>query len=91
MKNDKVLKAAALKYVIEKDNAPRITAKGSGAIAKNIIDLAKEHNVPIKQDPDLIELLSKIELDKEIPLNMYKAVAEIFSFIYDLSKIKKKN
>ena len=81
-------KAIALKYDIEKDNAPKITAKGKGETASNIIKIAKEHDIPIKEDADLIELLSQIDIDKEIPGSMYKAVAEIFSFIYDLSNNK---
>ena len=80
-----VQKAVALKYDINKDNAPKITAKGKGETASNIIKIAKEKNIPIKKDEDLIELLSQIDIDKEIPDSMYKAVAEIFSFIYDLS------
>lgn len=81
-------KAVALKYDIERDNAPKITAKGKGETASNIIKIAKEHHIPIKEDPDLLELLSQIDLDKEIPSSMYRAVAEIFSFIYDLSNNK---
>ena len=80
-----IQKAVALKYDIDKDNAPKITAKGKGETASNIIKIAKENNIPIKKDEDLIELLSQIDIDKEIPDSMYKAVAEIFSFIYDLS------
>lgn len=84
-----IQKAAALKYDIEKDNAPKLTAKGKGDTASNIIKIAKENNIPIQKDEDLIELLSQIDIDKEIPGSMYKAVAEIFSFIYDLSNNKK--
>ncbi|CAM3453677.1 EscU/YscU/HrcU family type III secretion system export apparatus switch protein [Arcobacter aquimarinus] len=84
-----IQKAAALKYDIEKDNAPKLTAKGKGETASNIIKIAKENNIPIQKDEDLIELLSQIDIDKEIPGSMYKAVAEIFSFIYDLSNNKK--
>ena len=83
-------KAVALKYDIKKDNAPNLIAKGKGETATNIIKLAKEHDIPIKKDEDLVELLSKIDIDKEIPGSMYKAVAEIFSFIYDLSNKNKK-
>ena len=81
-------KAIALKYDLERDNAPKITAKGKGETASNIIKIAKEHDIPIKEDPDLVELLSQIDIDKEIPSSMYRAVAEIFSFIYDLSNNK---
>ena len=86
---DFIQKAVALKYDIEKDNAPKITAKGKGETASNIIKIAKENDIPIKKDEDVIELLSQLDIDKEIPASMYKAVAEIFSFIYDLSNNKK--
>jgi flagellar biosynthesis protein len=83
------IKAVALKYDIEKDSAPSLVAKGKGETASNIIKLAKEHDIPIKKDEDLVELLSQIDIEKEIPGSMYKAVAEIFSFIYDLSNKNK--
>ena len=86
---DFIQKAIALKYDIDKDNAPKISAKGKGETASNIIKIAKENDIPIKKDEDLIELLSQIDIDKEIPSSMYRAVAEIFSFIYDLSNNKK--
>jgi len=75
-------KAAALRYNSEKENAPKVVAKGEGEVAKNIIKIAELNNLPIKKDEDLIELLSKVELDKEVPEALYKAVAEVFSFIY---------
>ncbi len=78
-------KAAALKYDVKKDSAPKVTAKGKGNTAQNIIKIAKENDIPIKKDQDLVELLSQIDLDREIPPNMYKAIAEVFSYIYDIS------
>ena len=84
--SDKVTKAAALKYDRQRDNAPKVIAKGKGESAQNIIKIAQLHEVPIQKDEDLIELLSKVEIDKEIPANLYKAVAEIFSFIYNVTK-----
>lgn len=83
-------KAAALKYDINNDSAPKVTAKGKGKTANNIIKIARENNIPIKKDEDLVELLSQLDLDKEIPGSMYKAVAEIFSFIYDMTNQGKK-
>ncbi|MFK2821929.1 EscU/YscU/HrcU family type III secretion system export apparatus switch protein [Arcobacter sp. YIC-80] len=83
-------KAAALKYDINNDSAPKVTAKGKGETANNIIKIARENNIPIKKDEDLVELLSQLDLDKEIPGSMYKAVAEIFSFIYDMTNQGKK-
>lgn len=81
-------KAAALRYNKEKESAPRVIAKGKGEAAQNIIKIAELHNLPIKKDEDLIELLSKVELDKEVPAELYKAVAEVFSFIYKVTNKK---
>ena len=81
-------KAVALGYNRSQDNAPKVLASGAGEIANKIISLAKEHDIPIKEDPDLIEILSKVEVDQEIPPNLYKAVAEIFSFLYKITKKK---
>lgn len=78
-------KAAALRYDTSKESAPRVVAKGQGQSAENIIKIAELHNLPIKKDEDLIELLSKVELDKEVPEALYKAVAEVFSFIYKVT------
>lgn len=79
-------KAAALRYDKEKENAPRVIAKGKGQSAENIIKVAQLHKLPIKKDEDLIELLSNVEIDKEVPEALYKAVAEVFSFIYKTTK-----
>jgi flagellar biosynthesis protein len=80
------LKAAALRYDKEKESAPRVIAKGEGHTAENIIKIAELNNLPIKKDEDLMELLSNVELDKEVPEVLYKAVAEVFSFVYKSSK-----
>lgn len=80
-----VKKASALQYEQHKDDAPKVIAKGSRENAKNIIKIAQENGIPIKKDEDLVEMLSQIELNKEIPVELYKAVAEIFSFIYGIS------
>jgi flagellar biosynthesis protein len=74
--------AAALQYKPRKDPAPRLVAKGKGWMAEKIIQSAKEHNIPLKEDPHLIEILSTLDLYEEIPPNLYKAVAEILIFIY---------
>ncbi len=78
-------KAAALRYDTSKESAPRVVAKGQGQSAENIIKIAELHNLPIQKDEDLVELLSKVELDKEVPEALYKAVAEVFSFIYKVT------
>ena len=78
-------KAIALQYDNDKNNAPKVIAKGEGKTAQKIIQIAKENDVRLKKDEDLVELLSKVELDAEVPPQMYKAVAEIFSFLYKIT------
>lgn len=84
-----VQKAAALKYDKDKDYAPKLTATGKGETAKNIIKIAEKNGIPIKKDEDLVNMLSQIELNQEIPVELYKAVAEVFSFIYGISNESK--
>ncbi len=79
MKNKK---AVALKYEKGKDNAPKVVAKGKGKVAENIIKIAKENNIHIEENPELVELLSTLEIYEEIPPSLYMAVAEILAFIY---------
>ncbi|NPA16310.1 MAG: EscU/YscU/HrcU family type III secretion system export apparatus switch protein [Aquificae bacterium] len=75
-------KAVALRYDREKDRAPKVVAKGKGHIGEKIIQIAREHNIPIKEDPVLVETLSQIEINQEIPPELYQAVAEILVYIY---------
>lgn len=84
-------KAVALKYDKEKDKAPNVTAHGTGSTAKNIIKIAEENGIPIKKDEDLVNMLSQIELNQEIPTELYQAVSEIFSFIYTLANQTKQD
>ncbi len=71
--------AVALAY--ETPNAPRVVAVGRGDIGEAIIKLAREHGVPLEENPALAEALSHVELDTEIPEALYRAVAEIIGFI----------
>ena len=75
-------RAVALKYDKGTDTAPTVKAKGSGWTAERIIEIAKENDVPIQEDKDLVQILSMLEIDQEIPANVYGAVAKILSFIY---------
>ena len=77
--------AVALRYDRTKENAPKVIAKGKGLTAENIIKIAQLHDLPITQDEDLVELLSKVEIDHEIPENLYIAVAEVFKFLYSIT------
>jgi flagellar biosynthesis protein len=90
-KQNKTFLAAALKYDREKDAAPRVSAKGRGTIAEKIIELAKKHNIPIKNDPALVQILSKLDIDEQIPVELYKAVAEILAFVYSMNAKKKES
>ena len=74
--------AAALKYEQGSGAAPRVVAKGKGEVARKIVEMAEASGIPIRKDADLAGLLSAIELDDEIPLEAFAAVAEILGFIY---------
>ncbi|TDL83347.1 EscU/YscU/HrcU family type III secretion system export apparatus switch protein [Peribacillus frigoritolerans] len=87
MKNENMQKkAAALRYQDKKNAAPRVTAKGKGHLADTIIEAAKLNDVPVQEDPSLIEVLHKMEVNEQIPEELYQAVAEIFSFLYQADK-----
>jgi flagellar biosynthesis protein len=78
-------KAVALKYDRDKDAAPKITAKGRGFVAEKIIEAARAHNVPLHEDENLVQVLEALELETEIPPELYRAVAEVLAFIYRLN------
>jgi len=78
-------KAAALRYCQGIDAAPTVVAKGRGRVADKIIELARSHGVPIREDRTMVEVLSALELYEDIPPELYKAVAEILAFIYKVS------
>jgi flagellar biosynthesis protein len=75
-------KAVALKY--DGENAPKVTATGSGATADQILAIAEEAGVPLYENSELVELLSHLELGDEIPEVLYRAIAEIIAFAYYL-------
>ncbi len=89
MKKKPLRKAVALKYKPESNNAPKITAKGTGAVAEKIIEIAKKFDIPIKDDPDLVEVLSRLDIEEEIPPAVYVAVAELLAFVYSLNRKKR--
>lgn len=81
-------KAATLQYDKSADAAPRLTAKGRGVLAERIIAIARENGIPIRSDADLMEILEKVDIDAEIPLEVYAVVAEIFSYLYKVNQQK---
>ncbi len=80
--NQQLQKAVALYY--DGKNAPHISAKGTGAVADQIIAIAKEHGVPLCDNSALVDLLVTLELGDEIPEALYIAVAYIIAFAYQL-------
>lgn len=80
-----LLQAVALRYQPGKDQAPKLVAKGRGPIAERILELARAHDIPVRQDKNLVQVLSLLQLDQEIPPSVYRAVAEILAFVYRLA------
>ena len=78
-------KAIALRYDSERDSAPRVTAKGAGLIAERILEIARENQVHVHEDPGLLALLAQIEVNAQIPEELYRAVAEVLAFVYRLN------
>jgi flagellar biosynthesis protein len=64
--------AVALQYDTATDNAPKVIAKGHGLVAEKIMALARKQGIPMRADPDLIQMLTQIDLDQEIPPSLYK-------------------
>ncbi len=78
--------AIALSYDPEVSDAPRVIAKGKGKIAENILEKAKEYDIPVQQDPSLLEILGQLNIDESIPEELYKAVSEVFAYIYHVDR-----
>lgn len=75
-------RAVALKYDPGTPSAPKVVAKGRGAVAEKILQLARSNNVAVREDPALVTVLSKLDIDQEIPPQLYAAVAAILAFLY---------
>ena len=78
-------RAVALKHRRELAVAPRVVAQGRGEAADRILALAHEHQIPVREDGDLVELLAACELGQEIPEELFGVVAEILAFLYRLN------
>lgn len=79
-------KAVALQYQAYENNAPKVVAKGSGEIAKKIIDKAKQYDVAIFQNSELTDMLMQTEIDEQIPPKLYQAVVEVFIWLHKTEK-----
>ena len=74
--------AVALKY--DGSGAPAVSATGQGALAEEIIAIAREHGVPLYEHPELVEILARLDLGEEIPDMLYRVIAEILAFAFHL-------
>lgn len=78
-------KAVAIKYNQTRDRAPRVVAKGKNHLAEKIIAVAKENGIPLVEDRNLAQILEALELETEIPPELYRAMAEVLAFVYQLN------
>lgn len=84
-----ISKAVAIEYERGVDDAPRVTASGKGAIAEQILSIAFERGIKVREDAELVEILSLVEIDSPIPLEAFAAVAEILAFVYQANAARK--
>ncbi|MCL4497135.1 MAG: EscU/YscU/HrcU family type III secretion system export apparatus switch protein [Deltaproteobacteria bacterium] len=85
-KNYNNIKASALRYDKEKENAPILVAKGKGKVAEKIIEIANKENIPVIENKALADILDKLDIYDEIPPELYRVVAQLFAFIYKLNE-----
>ncbi|MBO4400861.1 MAG: EscU/YscU/HrcU family type III secretion system export apparatus switch protein [Selenomonadaceae bacterium] len=83
-------KAVALKYDILQDAAPRVIAKGKGHVAEHILAAAQKNSIPVYQNKTLVNMLMALEIDREIPPDLYKAIAEVMAYVYKMDKDKER-
>lgn len=79
-------RAVAIKYDVKKDRAPRVTAKGRSLVADRILAEAKKNGVPVYQNKSLVNMLMALEIDREIPPELYRIIAEILAYVYRIDK-----
>ena len=77
-------RAVALRYEKDRDRAPQMVAKGRGCIAQKIIEEARTHGLPMREDPLLVEALIGLDLYQEVPEELYRVIAEIYVFLYQV-------
>lgn len=75
-------KAVALRYSPDQIAAPVVVAKGKGEVAETILQKAREYGVPVQENASLVEVLSQLDLEQQIPPDLYQLVAEILTFVY---------
>ncbi len=83
-------KAVALRYEPEKNLAPKVVAKGRGFVAENILAAAQKNAVPVYQNKSLVNMLMALELDREIPPELYRTIAEVLAYVYRIDRNHRK-
>lgn len=78
-------RAVALGYRRGQDDAPRVVAHGRGAVAARLLDVARSHGIPVRQDEDLLTCLEPLHVGERIPAESYEVVARILAFVYRLN------
>ena len=81
-------RAVALKYDMQQDIAPKVIAKGRGHVAEHILETAQKNSVPVYRNKTLVNMLMALEIDREIPPELYKAIAEVMAYVYKMDKKK---
>lgn len=84
--NERRKKAVALSYEQSMEDSPKVTASGKGYLAEEILERAQENNIPIIEDPSLVEVLAELDINETIPDELFEVVAEVFAFIYRTDK-----
>ncbi|WP_295163287.1 EscU/YscU/HrcU family type III secretion system export apparatus switch protein [Selenomonas sp. F0473] len=79
-------KAVAVRYDVTKDRAPRITAKGRSLVADRILAEAKKNGIPVYQNKSLVNMLMALEIDREIPPELYRTIAEVLAHVYRIDR-----
>ncbi|HED39104.1 MAG TPA: flagellar protein FhlB [Chromatiales bacterium] len=85
MKREDIEQITTVALVYDGENAPTVTAKGSGHVAEEILRIANENNIPLHEDAELVQLLSQLSLGDEIPRALYVTIAQVIAFAYIIS------
>jgi flagellar biosynthesis protein len=76
------VEVAALRYDADEDHAPKLLARGKGHTAARILELAEQHDLPVRRDPTLVSILGALDVGAEIPPDLYGVIAEVLAWAY---------
>jgi flagellar biosynthesis protein len=79
------IEVVALRHERHGAEPPRVVAKGRGETAERVLELARKHAIPVRQDGDLLELLAALDVGDSIPTELFAAVAEVLAYLYRLN------